>query len=284
MDKLPKRGGLRLCAKHSQDVLDTLPDVGWLHIEAEDYFGEGGSTHHTLQQLAERYPLSMSCLGLSIGSAESPSKGYLSKLRHLNTVYRPSHISTPLCWSRWQGQYFEEPLPLPLSPEASDQTCINIKTIQNFLGRRILIQNPALVLDTQGALSLNEFFNELIGNTGCGILLDINYFYMSCVNRGLDPYRTLEDFPIAAIREIHLSGHEFISLNDEEVLLVKDHSVAPLKPVWQLFRHLVSLLPHPWPSMVNWQGNTSLAEALEEMYKLNDAMNLAQKSAEGVGG
>ncbi len=67
-DRIPARAGVGLKAEHYRTIIDTLPDVGFFEVHAENYMGAGGPPHRYLSAIRERYPLSLHGVGLSIGA------------------------------------------------------------------------------------------------------------------------------------------------------------------------------------------------------------------------
>ena len=66
---IPARAGIGLKPEHTQDIMQSPPDVGWFEVHAENYMGAGGRPHRFLEWVRERYPLSVHGVGLSIGGA-----------------------------------------------------------------------------------------------------------------------------------------------------------------------------------------------------------------------
>ena len=253
MSRLPAKAGISLRPEHYSLLLDSQQSIAWLEIRPHDYFGDGGAPHHYLSRLAEKYPLAMHGHGLSLGSAESVSDDYLRALKKLIDRYPPVVVSETLCWSRWQGGYLSEPLPVPYNAETLDQVSINIKHVQNSLGRRILVENPSCYLPLEGStMTEGAFFEELLRHTGCGLLLDLNNLYVSAMNTGQDPSKMLAGYPMAAVQEIHLSGHALQPLDEDCMLLVTNHSADIWKPVWQLYREALAALPRPVATLIEW--------------------------------
>ena len=71
--RLPPRAGIGLRAAHYRAVLDTKPDVSWLEVHSENYFGRGGQPLYYLERVRHDYPLSLHGVGLSLGSADGPA-------------------------------------------------------------------------------------------------------------------------------------------------------------------------------------------------------------------
>src|SRR3546814_16299925 len=54
---LPVRAGVGLKPEHFQQILDTLPDLGFFEVHAENYLVEGGAFHNYLSRIREHYAL-----------------------------------------------------------------------------------------------------------------------------------------------------------------------------------------------------------------------------------
>lgn len=263
MDKLPKRGGIHLHPDHYQSLLAVRPDIGWLEVAPEDYLGAGGEAHYYLQRLAAIYPLSFNSARLSVGSAESVNGEHLAAVKELVERYAPAQVSEHLAWSRWQHTCFDTALPIPYNDETLGQVCINIKSIQAGLGRRILIENPAASLHfNEQDYSEGAFFQALVRNTGCGMVLDICNLYVSCMNNGRDPFKELSEYPLAAVKEVHVSGHALVPLDDHNILLLAKQNCEPNKPLWQLYREALLQMPHNPATLVDWRHQVPELETL----------------------
>src|SRR5688572_23287103 len=96
---VPARAGVGLKPDHYRDVLEARPDIGWFEVHPENYMGAGGPPHHHLEQIRERYPLSLHGVGLSIGAAAPLDRRHLARLRQLIDRYEPGLFSEHLAWS-----------------------------------------------------------------------------------------------------------------------------------------------------------------------------------------
>ena len=104
----------------------------------------------------------------------------------------------------------------------------HVDQVQNALGRRILIENPATYLrfrdDGMGEV---EFLRQLVAASGCGLLLDLNNVHVSAVNHGHDAREYLRGLPLDSVGEIHLAGHARQTDADGRPLLIDSHD-APV--------------------------------------------------------
>jgi uncharacterized protein len=268
MDKLPKRAGISLNAQHYQDILQHRPDVGWFEIHPEPYLGLGGAAHSYLEKITADYPLSINSRNLSMGSAESVDAHHLEDIKSLVEHYGPVHFSEYLGWNRWQGDYFYQTLPLPYNTETLDQVSFNLRTIQNHLGRRVLVENPVRLIPMADDFNEGIFFSELVRSSGCGMLLDLTNLYISCMNLGRDPFKELQAYPLAAVKEIHLSGHALQTLDQDHILLIDSAHTKICKPVWQLYKETIQLLPSPVATLIDWTEQVPNLDVLvEEAHK-----------------
>ena len=205
---LPPRAGVGLKADHFDRVLDERPDVGWFEVHAENYMGAGGPAHHYLERIRQDYALSIHGVGLSIGSDGPLDPSHLERLKAVVDRYRPEMFSEHLAWSSHGGVFFNDLLPLPYTAETVARVSAHIDHVQNLLGRRMLLENPATYVAFESStMTETGFLNEVAARTGCGLLLDVNNVFVSAGNHGYSAREYLDDFPVAHVGEIHLAGH-----------------------------------------------------------------------------
>jgi uncharacterized protein (UPF0276 family) len=137
------RVGLGLKPEHADQVLAGTHTIDFFEVHAENYMGDGGPPHALLGQVRGRYPLSLHGVGLSIGSAGGLDHTHLARLRRLVDRYRPYLFSEHLAWSTHGGQFFNDLLPLPYNRETLGRVCVHVNEVQESLGMRMLLENPA---------------------------------------------------------------------------------------------------------------------------------------------
>jgi uncharacterized protein len=243
--------GIGLRHAHYRDVTETKPAVGWLEAHPENYFG-GGLNRHYLTKARELYPLSFHAVGMSLGSAERVRRGHLQNIKELIGIYQPFQVSDHASWSMSGNAHLNDLLPLPYTEETLGILCRNVSETQEFLGRRILVENPSTYLSfRENAMSEWEFMNETARRTGCGILLDVNNIYVQSRNHGFDALEYLSGIEKQFVGEIHLAGHsERESANGEKVLIdTHDSLVRP--EVWDLYGFAVGRFGAV-PTLIEW--------------------------------
>jgi uncharacterized protein (UPF0276 family) len=252
--RIPARAGIGLRAPHYRDVLESRPDVGWLEVHSENYFGAGGPPLHYLERIRAHYPLSLHGVGMSLGSTDPLHIAHLAKLKALIQRFEPGLVSDHLSWSSVNGRHFNDLLPLPYTEEALEHMCRRVLKAQEFLGQRILVENPSSYLQcAESAILEWEFLAELSRRTGCGILLDVNNVYVSACNHRLDARRFIDSIPGRYVAEIHLAGFTR-NETDEGEILIDTHSRAVAADVWALFARAIERFG-PRPALIEWDAD-----------------------------
>ena len=237
---LPPRSGLGLKTEHFREVLGSHPDIGFFEVHAENYMVAGGPFHHFLGLIREQYPLSLHGVGLSIGAEGPLDTQHLKRLAALIERYQPHSFSEHLAWSSHGPAFLNDLLPLAYDNATLDRVCEHIDQVQSTLKRPMLLENPATYLAFErSTIDEADFIGEVIHRTGCGLLLDVNNVYVSCINHRRDPLAYLNALPLQSIGEIHLAGfaEDTDSLGDR--LLIDDHGAPIDNAVWSLYQHVL---------------------------------------------
>ncbi|HEY4772056.1 MAG TPA: DUF692 domain-containing protein [Steroidobacteraceae bacterium] len=223
--------GLGLRVEHYETILEERPAVDWFEVLSENYLVPGGKPLHYLTRLRERYPMAMHGVSLSIGSAAPLDGAYLAQLKALARRIEPAWISDHLCWTGVGGKNLHDLLPLPYTEEALKHVVSRVRSVQEFLERRILLENVSSYVGYRDSrLTEWEFLKAVAEEADCLILLDVNNVYVSSVNHEFDPYDYLHAIPRERVQQIHLAGHQ----NHGDYLIdTHDHPVPD--PVWALY-------------------------------------------------
>lgn len=238
---LPRRAGLGLKHEHFLEVLETSPDIGFFEVHAENYMVAGGPFHHYLGLIREQYPLSLHGVGLSIGGEGPLDRGHLARLATLIERYQPHSFSEHLAWSSHGPVFLNDLLPLAYDSATLQRVCEHVDQVQSTLKRPMLLENPSTYLQFQrSTLDETDFISEIIRRTGCGLLLDVNNVYVSCINHQRDPLAYIDALPLHAVGEMHLAGfaEDTDSLGDR--LLIDDHGAPIDNAVWQLYEKVLA--------------------------------------------
>lgn len=245
---LPCVAGIGLRAPHYREVLETLPDLGWVEVHNENFFG-GGAPLHTLLKVREHYPVSLHGVGMGLASTAPLNEEHLSALSSLCDAVQPAAISEHLCWNAANGFVINDLLPFPYTLEALDHVAHRVTQVQEKLQRQLLVENLSSYLSfSHSEMTEGEFLAELTQRTGCGILFDVENLYVNVRNLGVDAEAFIKTIPSEAVKEYHLAGY---SMCEGCLVDTHDHPVYP--EVWDLYETVLRQLG-PRPTLIEWDS------------------------------
>jgi uncharacterized protein (UPF0276 family) len=229
--------------------------LGWIEIHAENYMGDGGRPIAQLRHLAERFPVSVHGVGLSIGGEGDLDRDHLARLKHIVGWLNPASFSEHLAWSTHDVGFLNDLLPLPYNAATVARVASHIDQVQDTLGRRMLLENPSSYLAfAESDMTETDFLRAVVARTGCGLLLDVNNVFVSATNLQTSPQAYIDAFPLDAVGEIHLGGHDEDQDETGAPLLIDSHGRPVVDPVWALLDHTLAL-SGPRPLLIEWDND-----------------------------
>lgn len=230
--------GLGLRPVHYPEILAGsrgTSGIDWFEILSENYMVPGGKPMAMLDRIRRDYPVVMHGVSMSIGSPEGPSDDYLRELKALMKRVQPLWVSDHLCWTGVHGTNMHDLFPLPYTEETIDVVVRNVRRVQDYLERPILLENvSSYVSYSADSLTEWDFVAAVAEEADSMILLDVNNIYVSSVNHGFDPLAYLAAMPARRIGQIHLAGHSV-----SEHCIIDTHDRAVADPVWNLYAEAV---------------------------------------------
>jgi uncharacterized protein (UPF0276 family) len=252
---LPCKPGTGYKPQHFAAIEADAGPVGWLEIHAENYMVAGGRPLAQLRHLAERFPISVHGVGLSIGGQAPLDTDHLGRLKSLVGWLNPASFSEHLAWSTHDGAYLNDLLPLPYTEATLGRVCDHVDQVQDALGRRMLLENPSTYIAfAETTMREVDFLTEIARRTGCGLLLDVNNVYVSGINQNYDPVGYLDAFPLHLVGEIHLGGHDEDRDDCGQRLLIDSHGAPVVDPVWALYAHVITR-GGARPTLIEWDND-----------------------------
>lgn len=253
--------GLGLRPPHYPDILGGNPRIDWFEAISENYMEPGGAPLANLLRVRERFPLVLHGVSLSVGGSDPLDRDYLTRLKALADTVEPAWISDHLCWSRHRGHSSHDLLPLPFARAHARHLADRIGRVQDFLGRRILMENVSSYLTfTTSEMTEWEFLREVVEAADCLVLLDVNNIYVNAFNHGFDALDFLDGVPADRVAQIHLAGHR-----NHGAYIIDTHDAPVIDPVWDLYAEAIRRLG-PVPTMIERDDNIPpLAELEREL-------------------
>lgn len=261
--RLPLAAGIGYKSQHFAQIMEEAGPITWLEVHAENYMGAGGRPIAQLKALAERFPISVHGVGLSIGGDAPLDRDHLARLRQLCDWLKPASFSEHLAWSTHDTGFLNDLLPLPYTEATLARVCAHIDQTQEALGRQMLLENPSTYLAfAETTMSEVDFLSEIATRTGCGLLLDVNNVFVSATNQNWDARAYIDAFPLHHVGEIHLGGHDEDEDDHGAPLLIDSHGHAVVDPVWSLYAHTIHRAG-PKPSLIEWDTDVPPLEVLK---------------------
>lgn len=253
--------GIGLRAPHIAELLTSLPELGFVEVHSENYFG-GGIALRQLQQVRQNYEVSLHGVGLSLGRFDGIDDKHLQSLKKLIDDVNPIFVSDHLSFSNFGNAHVPDLLPLPLTHEAMAVMVRNVAKAQDFTKRQFLIENPSNYIRYKMAdYSEPQFLNLLCEKTGCGLLLDVNNIAVSAHNLGQNAREYIDEIAGKFVGEIHLAGYQKNPLPDGSTIIIDTHGNKVFDDVWLLYEYAIQKLGAV-PSLIEWDSDIPTLEVL----------------------
>lgn len=253
--------GLGLRTEHYAEIVDGEPEIDWFEVITENYLVDGGKPLDYLHRIRERYPMVMHGVSMSVGSTDPIDWTYVKDVKALADRLDVPWFSDHLCWTGVDQHNLHDLMPLPYNDDTVRHVANRVRDIQDFIGRRMLIENlSSYVTYRQSVMSEWEFISAIAEEADCGILLDVNNIYVSAFNHEFDPRTYLDAVDPARVYQFHLAGHYHAG---DYIVDTHDHPV--IDPVWSLYEAAVRRFG-PVSTMIERDADIPpLAEVLAEL-------------------
>lgn len=264
--------GVGLRTKHKQQIINEKPtSIDWFEIISENYFDLDSSGCKQLKKIREDYPFVMHGVSLSIGGSDPLNMEYLKKLKALEQWLQPELVSDHICWTGFQKLNTHDLLPVPYTEEALQNMVDKVLQVQDFLGRKIALENPSTYLEfSDSHIPEWEFINELLAKADCNLLLDVNNLYVNCFNHNYDPYTYIDTLHADKVVQIHMAGHENYGTH-----IIDTHNSPIIPEVLDLYQYTIQKIGLR-SSMIEWDADIpELPVLINEVEKLK---TIAQKT------
>ena len=214
--------------------------IQFMEVAPENWVKMGGAARYKFDQAAERYPLAVHGLSLSLGGQAPLDRELLKNTKALMTQYNSTFFSEHLSYCECEGHLYDL-LPMPFTEEAVKHVAQRIRYVQDFLELQISLENTSYYLHSPtSTMNEVEFLNAIAQEADCSIHLDVNNIYVNGINHGLlDPYVFLDQVDVKRVNYIHIAGH------DEEhsaAQVVEDLEGESFNKIKGAYRHLPELL------------------------------------------
>ncbi|MFC3195796.1 DUF692 domain-containing protein [Marinicella sediminis] len=252
-----------------------LSPVRFMEVAPENWMTVGGKAGRIFRQFAERFPMVLHGLSLSIGGPDELNIAFVKAVKKFKDEIKAPIYSEHLSYCTDGGQLYDL-MPIPFTEAAVNHVADRIQQVQDILGERMAMENVSYYLQQPGAeMSEIDFINEVIKRADCLLHLDVNNVYVNSINHRYDPLQFLDQLPVDRIAYIHIAGH----YNEAEDLIVDTHGANVIEPVWNILKHTYrqhgvfpTLLERDfnYPPVAELITEVSRIEALQQQYGQQD--------------
>ena len=235
---------------HYSHIFEHWPEVDFFEIISENFMNASGLPLRNLDRVAERYPIVLHGVCLSLGATDPLDFDYLRKLKALARRVNAPWFSDHLCWTRHGGHHYHDLYPLPYTDKVAAWVAERARIAQDFMELPLGIENLSAVAEASAnRMPEWEFYRAVVEKADCRYMLDVNNVYVSSRNHGFDPREYLRGLDMTRVIQMHLAGHSDMGAY---VLDTHDHPVR--NEVWALYREAYAACGGA-PTLVEWDDD-----------------------------
>jgi uncharacterized protein len=246
----------------------------FIEFAPENWMGVGGFWGKQVRAAVERYPVLCHGLSLSLGSPEPLDWEFIGRLKPFLDDVRAEIFSEHLSYSKCGNAHLYDLLPVPFTEEAVVHVADRIRQVQDFLGRRIAIENVSYYTPVAPEMNEATFLCRVVEQADCDLLLDVNNVYVNAFNHKYDAHVFLQQLPLDRVVYIHMAGHE----DRFDDIKIDTHGEPICEDVYDLFAWTVERL-QPVPVLLERDnGIPEYCELQGEMTRLQEICDNAWSS------
>lgn len=255
---LVHNAGLGLRRDFLEQALATpLAQVSFYEVAPENWMTIGGKLGKQFKAMTERYDFVCHGLSLSIGSSDPLDETFVKAVKKFMAEHHIKLYSEHLSYCSHAGHLYDL-MPIPFTEEAVQHVAKRIQRVQDILEQKIAIENVSYYAAPGQEMSEIDFFNAVISEADCDVLLDLNNIYVNSINHGYESEGFLRAIPAQRISYAHIAGH-YVEADD---FLVDTHGAEIIAPVWALLAKAYQLYG-TFPTLLERDFNIPSVSELE---------------------
>jgi uncharacterized protein (UPF0276 family) len=229
--------GIGLRSAHFGYLEEHWPEVDWFEVIPENFMDSHGRPRALLDMVAERYPVVVHGVSLSVGSTDPLDLDYLRRVKRLAEELGAVWVSDHVCWTGVLGINTHDLLAIPFTEESLSHVTERVRIAQEVLERPLVLENPSTYVEyNASSMTEPEFLTRMAEDADCGLLIDVNNVYVSARNHGFDALEYLRALPHERVVQMHLAGH-----TDHGTHIVDSHDRPVADAVWELYGAAVGM-------------------------------------------
>jgi hypothetical protein len=214
--------------------------------------------------MTEQFDFVCHGLSLSIGSTDPLDEQFVRDLKGFMREHGIKFYSEHLSYCSKDGHLYDL-MPIPFTQEAVHHVAARIRRVQDILEHKIAIENVSYYATPSQEMTEIDFFNAVVAEADCDVLLDINNIYVNSVNHRYDAEAFLKAMPAHRVAYAHIAGH-YVEAED---FLVDTHGADIIDPVWKLLAKAYELYG-VFPTLLERDFNLpALSELVKEVHTIS---------------
>lgn len=263
--------GFRRALMSPFDSFGDLSPVSFMEIAPENWITVGGKIGKKFRRYAEKYPMVLHGLSLSIGGPDPLDETFVRRVKKFKSEINAPIYSEHLSYCT-DGGHLYDLMPIPFTEEAVNYVSDRISKVQDIMGEQIAIENVSYYAAPGQEMAEIEFLNAVIAKSDCLLLLDVNNIYVNSINHKYDAIKYLKAMPADRIAYGHVAGH----YNEAEDLIVDTHGASVIESVWDLLDEAYAHFG-VYPTLLERDFNfPKVGELLQEVGKIEQLQNKHQ--------
>lgn len=168
----------------------------------------------------------------------------------------PAFWSEHLAFVRAGGRELGHLAAPPRTERAVEGARRNIERAARCVGAPPLLENIATLIEPPGStLDEASWVSNVLRETGCRLLLDLNNLHSNAHNFGFDALGFLDTIPLERVHAVHLAGGRWVRATSGERRLLDDHLHDVPDAVYCLLTELARRAPQPLTVLLERDGD-----------------------------
>ncbi|MEO1881662.1 MAG: DUF692 domain-containing protein [Methylococcales bacterium] len=257
VSNLLEHTGLGLRRSFLKEIVENpAPNVSFYEVAPENWITMGGKRGKQFRSMTERFDFVCHGLSLSLGSTDPLDEKFVHDVKDFMREHHIKLYSEHLSYCSHEGHLYDL-MPIPFTEEAVAHVAQRIRRVQDILEQKIAVENVSYYAAPGQEMSEIDFFNAVVEQADCDILLDINNVYVNSINHGYDAEGFLRAIPGDRIAYAHIAGH-YVEADD---FLIDTHGADVTDPVWTLLAKAYELYG-VFPTLLERDFNIPALEVL----------------------
>ena len=270
--RLVHDAGLGLRRTFLSQIIDAPPpEVSFYEVAPENWITLGGKLGKQFRAMTERFDFVCHGLSLSLGSTDPLDEKFVHDVKDFMKTHQMKFYSEHLSYCSKEGHLYDL-MPIPFTSDAVSHVAARIRHVQDILEQKIALENVSYYAAPGQEMAEIDFFNAVVEEADCDVLIDINNIYVNSVNHGYNAEAFLKAIPAQRIAYAHIAGH-YVEADD---FLVDTHGAEIIDPVWKLLGKAYELYG-VFPTLLERDFNIpSLTELVNEVNTIKTIQNAWQ--------